>query len=141
MGLADVAPVIKGGKKSGGMWGSIIGGLAGLGAVAAAPFTAGTSLAALPVALGATAAGAPLLANAISPGTPGSASSPIAQSEGKKSALSVMMKQPDVQLAVMDSSKKAIPQSDLGPDQAKNAYAMLDEASKKLREKMNMGVG
>ena len=126
-----------GGK--GGLWGSIVGGVAGVGSLAAAPFTGGTSLAALPAVLGGVSAAAPVVGNLIDPakvsGGEGQASAvPLVQ--GPKAKMSVMAQDPNVQLATIANAKSLIPQSRMSQSDAEEAMSLLNGAQSKLQYRL-----
>lgn len=121
----------KGGK--GGLWGKIAGAALSAGSVAAAPFTAGTSLAALPVGLGLGAVAAPVVGNALDP-------TKVEPGVTKPNMLETAAKQdPHMTLALLDQGKKdAVGRQDIPREQLHPIINMIDDAKRQIQERMQL---
>lgn len=130
MALAPVNMIPDPPKKGGGMFGSILGGLAG----AASALIPGVGLAAAPALMGAGMAAGGLLGETADPSKAGSIGTPVPTMNTKKPALNVMMKMPEVQLATMQNAKNLLKVSD--NPQAGNYVGLIDSAQQKLRNQL-----
>lgn len=138
MNLAGINQVIKPAKKGGGAFGSVLGGV--LGAIAGAALaypTGGASLAMIPAAAAGAGAGMSvggIAGEALDPTKAAEASPEIPMTEGKKPALSYMMKMPEVQLATMANAKNLLATSDIPG--AQDYMEMLGQASGRVRNQL-----
>jgi hypothetical protein len=122
-------------KKGGGLFGKIIGGLAGL---AAAPFTGGMSV---PAAIGATA-GAMGLGGMVG-GMAGEAISPTKVTEGKSvGSLDTALKaDPHAQLAMLNEGQKALGGYPMDTNEAEGLNNYFEAAKQDLMRRMKIGTG
>jgi hypothetical protein len=119
---------------SGGLWGKIIGGIAG---AVAAPFTAGASLAAVPALMGAGSAIGGMVGSAVDPGKISGGGGVQSTESGVKATPldTTAMLDPEVQQATVLDSKKALWGEPSIPMAEKQRYSdVLDQTHSALEE-------
>lgn len=156
MALSSVQPVIDKPHKGGGLFGSLLGGLVGLGAAVAAPFTGGASLAAEAAAapaaaaataggIGATLAGAAAATGAgmqlggmagevVDPSKAATQNQSIPTYQAESMPIQAMKMDPHVQMATMQNSKSLLGQSSL--PNAEDYISMINQAQEKLKNRI-----
>lgn len=129
----SINPVMGGQKKSGGLLGSVLGGLAGLGAGVAGVFTGGAALPAIPGAIAAGTALGGVAGNMASPAGSGAAPAPV-QSVGQTGPMNSMGGAPEVQMATMQNAKNLLSTSNV--PNAQQYMDMIDQAHQTLRTRL-----
>lgn len=120
-------------KKGGGLFGKIIGGLAGL---AAAPFTGGMSI---PAAIGATAGA--VGAGQMLGGMAGEGISPtkVTESKGVSTLDTAMKADPQAQLAILSDAQKSLPNYPMATSEAEGLNNYFETAKQDLMRRMKIG--
>jgi hypothetical protein len=124
-------PIYVGGKvkKGGGLFGKVIGGLAGL---AAAPFTGGSSLLAAPALMGAGSMAGGAIGEAVSPTT-------ITEPKSISTLDTALKADPQAQLAMLSDGQKSLSQYPMGTSEMETGYNYLEAAKQDLLRRMKIG--